>query len=305
MKKLILILIFMWVSILFADNIIQRGVNKQLEYISATGNGSDTLPYKPIIEAKQDTTKVRDFYLEVAQGNISGYSSVNKFGNNPAVATTGEDVWSGGGTYDFYPTSAEAMTIVSSSTDDDSGGPGAWEVVIYGLDENWLEVSETAILNGDSAVTLNNSYIRQFRCVVITCGDSGTNVGNITTNSDIDDAVGVYIAADDGQTQQAIYTVPVGKNAYFIKGYVAMGNNTFQGESAEFKWQGRLNNGVNGAWATKGQVSLINIGNSYWIYKYGVPAGPFPEKTDIRILVSTATDVITAQAGFDLILVDN
>ena len=49
----------------------------------------------------------RDFYLEVAKGNIPGHSSINKFGNNPAVATSStETIWSGSNLYTF-PTTAD------------------------------------------------------------------------------------------------------------------------------------------------------------------------------------------------------
>ena len=45
-----------------------------------------------------------DFMLEVAKGNVVGHSQMNKYGHNPEVttATDPEDVWSGGGLYEFY-----------------------------------------------------------------------------------------------------------------------------------------------------------------------------------------------------------
>jgi len=246
-----------------------------------------------------------DFIFDVAKGNVPGHSSINKFGHNPAVATTGEDVWSGGGTYMFYPDTAKNMELVCDSSADSAAGTGARSVQVYGLDSNWLEINEVVILGGSDTVALTNKYIRMYRAIVITAGSYETNKGVIAIQDTGAGTVGAYIDADDGQTQQAIYTVPAGKTAYFVKGYTAMKNDDKNGEDASFKWKARWNNGGDGAWATKGQISLINIGSSWWQYQYGIPAGPLVEKTDIKIECYEASATVGATAGFDLLLVDN
>ena len=77
-------------------------------------------------------TLTRDFYLEVAKGNIPGHTHVNKFGHNAAVATGPEDVWAGGGIYAFYPITAQAMEISSSEAEDnDATGTGAKTVMVF------------------------------------------------------------------------------------------------------------------------------------------------------------------------------
>ena len=57
MKKLILIIVMLLACVSFSDNIIQRGVNNKLEYLAATGDGSDTLPYTAITQMT-DTSSV-------------------------------------------------------------------------------------------------------------------------------------------------------------------------------------------------------------------------------------------------------
>ncbi len=254
-----------------------------------------------------------EFYLEVAKGNIPGHSIVNKFGHNDAVSTGGEDVWEGGGDYGFFPTSAVSIDIKSSSSSDDGDpvGTGARTVVIYGLDENWAEkTSETITLNGTTEVAIAGTWMRVFRLVVLTAGSAGTNVGNITAQCVgaggglADNTVGIYVAADDGQTQHAIYTVPAGKSAYFLKGYVGMADDDKAGEVARFKWMARPNNGTTGAWATKGQASVHSQGAA-WIYEYGAPSGPIPAKTDIKIRCHQTTATVGVVGGFDLVLVDD
>jgi hypothetical protein len=99
--------------------------------------------------------------------------------------------------------------------------------------------------------------------------------------------------------------VPNNKTAYFIKGYVALATGDKTAENGTFRWLIRLNNGLNGAWLVQGEVGLVNLGSSHWQYEYGVPAGPLPEKTDIRIALVTESTTFDTVAGFDLVLVDN
>jgi len=256
------------------------------------------------VKAQPEIAQV-PFLIAVAQGSVTGYSSVNKFGHNPA-ATAGDDIWSAGGSYNFYPTNAAAMEIVSTDTNDVSGGAGAQSVTVFGLDGNWDEISETVTMNGTTAVDLTNTYRRMSRAFVNTIGTADSNVGAIVIEEDGSTGeTGAYIAAGDGQTQQAIYTIPRGKSAMFIKGYVALKEDTFQGTSGDFKWKLRLNNGTTGAWQTKGQIGLINIGSSWWQYEYGIPIGMIPAKTDIRLEQTAATDAMDSVGGFDLLLVDD
>ena len=256
------------------------------------------------------TSAPSDFYLEVAKGNVPGHSAINKFGHNATITTASdpEDIWTGGGLYAFFPTTAQSMEILSSSTNDTSGGTGARTVIVYGLDSNWDEQSETLTLNGTTPVNLVNTYIRMFRAVVLTAGSVETNDGNLTVRIQGGGTTAIFIAADDGQTQQAIYTIPNGKSGYFIKGYVGISESggAFSGdESAVFKWKARPNNGTDGAWQTKGQIESLNRGDSTWQYAYGIPAGPLPGKTDIRLECTEVTTTMGVVGGFDIVLVDD
>ncbi len=258
------------------------------------------------------STQQKDFFLKVTEGEVNGYSKVNKFGHNLA-ATSGDDVWGGGGVYGFFPTSAVSIDIKSDDVNDDGdpAGTGARTCVIYGLDENWEEkTSETITLNGTTEVAIAGTWMRIFRLVVLTAGSNGANAGNLTVQCVgaggglADNTIGIYVNDDDGQTQQAIYTVPAGKTAYFIKGYVAMSDDDKNGEVCEFQWLARANTIANGAWNVKGEVSVNSLGPGHWIYEYGVPSGPIAGKTDIRVKVNTATATLGVVAGFDLILKD-
>jgi len=258
---------------------------------------------KTAIVSDSQQLSVSSFLVEVAKGNVPGHMIVNKFGHNPAVPTTGADIWGGGGTYAFYPTTAQTMTAQSTSANDDVAGTGARTVIFYGLDANWELAQETIEMDGTTGVVLTNTYTRMFRGIVVSVGTAESNLGAITVTGGGDTAI--YIDIDDGQTQQAIYTIPAGYTAMFLKGYVALGNDNKNGVDGTFQWQGRLNNGFTGAWATKGQVTLVNIGSSHFVYEYGAPAGMLPEKTDIRIRVTDTDATIDGIGGYDLLLVQD
>jgi hypothetical protein len=252
-----------------------------------------------------------DFYLEVSKGNIPGHSKVNKFGHNEA-ADAGEDIWGGGGTYGFYPTAAVAVDIVSTDADDAPAIGGAIQVTVQGLGVNWEPVEETVTLAGVAPVQLTQTFVRLFRAFVLEAGVSNTNAGALSVYARANAGgiligeIGIFIGIGGGQTQHAIYTVPAGKTAYFLKGYVGLTSQINTAEEGIFHWMMRMNTtGVNGAWLIQGEAGLVHIGSSYWIYDYGCPAGPIPEKTDIRIMLHSASATFDTVGGFDLILVDN
>ena len=249
-------------------------------------------------------TATRDYYLEVARGNIPGASIMNKFGHNPLVPTTGADIWSGLGTYGFYPTTAQSMEIVSTSVNDDGSpvGTGARTAIVFCLDGSGLEIDETITLNGTTAVPLTLTYTAVYRVACLTAGSSTSNEGTITVQISGGGTVAAFISIDDGQTQMTHYTIPANKEAYFIKGYVAFGDDNKNGEAAKLQWMARPANGGNGAWAVKGQAGLSNLGSSSFIYDYGAPAGPLPPLTNVRIRCTSATATVDCVGGYDLIM---
>ena len=255
-----------------------------------------------------------EFMLSVAMGKVPGMSHINKFGHNPAIetGTDPEDVWHGGGVYPFYPLTAQTLEVLSDSVEDDAdkepAGTGAYTIIIYGLDGNFNEVNETVTLNGAGIVALTeHTYRRVYRAIILTAGSSGSNVGNIVVRIASAGASAAYIATADGQTQQAIYTIPEGKTGFFIKGYVGVsaGGVGASNESAIFQWKLRANNGVAGAWQVNGQIECTTRGSSWWQYKYGIPAGPISEMSDIKIECTEVSTTLGVVGAFDLLLVEN
>ena len=142
--------------------------------------------------------------FDIAQGKMYDSTAVNIFGFNREIGTAFETIWNDGGTY-VYPSSALAMTIVSSSASD------TMQVLVVGLDASYNEVRQTVTLNGTGSVAIPTALFRINSAIIL----SGSNVGNITIASG-----GVtygYIEATLGTTQACIYTVPAGYDLYLFR----------------------------------------------------------------------------------------
>jgi len=159
-----------------------------------------------------------DFGLQVARGQIPYHKSNFKFGFNADVDDALETVWSKGGLY-AYLSSATALYISSSSTNDTVAGTGARTVKVSGLDSDYDEVSVTVNMNGQSGVSLG-TFTRVNRIEVLTAGSGGANAGNLHVGSEASPTVGepattyAYVTAGDNQTLMALWTVPRNYTAY-------------------------------------------------------------------------------------------
>ena len=119
------------------------------------------------------------YSLRVAEGQVTGATSLFKFGFNADVDTTEETVWSGGGDL-VYPGAAGEVYISSDDTNDvNPGGTGARTIKIQGLDANYLEIEEDIALNGQTQVITTKEYLRIFRAYVLTAGSNGGTAGTV------------------------------------------------------------------------------------------------------------------------------
>lgn len=172
--------------------------------------------------------KNEEFSLQVARGLIPGHSVVTVFGYNPDVDTTEESVWPDGGTVP-HPTVASVLKISSSDAADASpSGTGARTVRITGLNANYFEVSETVVLNGQTAVNTVNSYLYVNGLTVTSVGSGGANAGNINVGTGIVTA-GVpavlydMIAIGYNNRTTGHYCVPAGYTGFLVQGLFTAG----------------------------------------------------------------------------------
>ena len=229
-------------------------------------------------------SQLRQF--NIAKNKASAFA-VNKFGYNTSVGNSYEPVTDLG--TNVLPTTAAAVSIVSASANDASAGTGARTVEIQGLDENYNVQTSTVTLNGTTAVTTGSDlFIRIFRMKVLTAGTGETNAGNLTAS--IGGSNVAQIAAGNGQTLMAVYTIPAGYRGYLTKFQASLSKNQ------EAQVQIRIKTAT-GAWQTKG---LFGTFANTIEYKYDIPL-EFEEKTDIQFRTKAGA---TSEMGvvFDLVV---
>lgn len=246
----------------------------------------------------QVATEVNDmqvpFNLRVAQGLVPGYSSFNVFGFNPDLDQTEESVWPDGGLVP-HPTTDAQLTIVSTSTDDDSAGTGARTVYIEGLDENYEIVSETVVMDGTTGVTTTKSYMYINQFYVVTTGSGGANAGEITAK--LGATLYDLIATGYNNRTTAHYCVPAGYTAYISEGIFTAGQDSGStGITGYLKQHGP--DGV----LRVGAVVAINNGS----VQYGFP-NPYvvPEKNCVGASAVGSANNNLVSAFFNILLVQN
>ncbi len=248
----------------------------------------------------------KDWFQSVSEGEIPGYSTMEKFGENPDIdtGTSPEDVWDGGdlagaGIYTFS-TTADIDSVSSSNAGDTQ------DITIIGLDANWAEVTQTVTLNGQIRVALTTSLIRVYRAY----NANSTNfAGNVSVYVNTALTAGVptdvtkiraYVRIGNNQTLMCIYTIPAGKTGYFWGGYVSYAKSNATG--ATFTWRARAFGGV---FQVKSKLTCIGTGSSSWDYTYKFPLA-LPEKTDVLIRCDEVESNNTGvSGGFTVLLKDD
>jgi len=161
-----------------------------------------------------------DFDAAVLLGLVPGWTQVRVVGYNADIDAGTEDLWQGGGVKTF-PTTAGAVTIVSTSASDAAAGTGAIAVVVEGLDANYTPISETLLLNGVSNVVGAQLFFRVNRAYVTIVGSGGVNAGDISGT--VGGNTQFFIAAGFGATQDGHYTIPAGYTMLVTRYQIACG----------------------------------------------------------------------------------
>lgn len=232
-----------------------------------------------------DTGKTEEFHLQVARGHVSNHSSVHKFGWNPGVGTSEETIWDGSNVYNYSATGTATAHSTTNAAD------SASTVIIQGLDENFLLVSDTITVDGAASA---NQYSRIFRAIMETANTGVTNVNpvDIKTNSN----TVARISAARGQTLMALYTIPANKTGYLHK--VQFSSNK-AGQPAEFRVLSRV-----GSDSTPFRtIGLFGQMDQPTEYEYTCPVR-LASNTDIQIRAVGTASAPACGAVFDLILID-
>jgi hypothetical protein len=181
-----------------------------------------------IYDSQTKYGKDEEFSLQVARGLIPGHSAITVFGYNPDVDTSEESVWPNGGTVP-HPTAASVLKVSSTNAADASpSGTGARTVLITGLNGSFNEVSETIVLNGQTAVNTVNSYLYVNGLTVTSVGSGSANAGDInvgtgTVTAGVPAVLYDMIAIGYNNRTTGHYCVPAGYTAFLVHGLFTAG----------------------------------------------------------------------------------
>lgn len=143
---------------------------------------------------------------EIALGRRQGHTAWNKFGLNSDIDTgVPEVVASFGGTHQRLDV-ASTFTVVSDSTEDTlTTGTGAWNVIIYYVDENRMAQEVVVPLDGTNPVATVVTGLGINRAALFNTGSADSNVGTITITATTGGSTQAEIPVGHGTTQQCIF----------------------------------------------------------------------------------------------------
>lgn len=227
----------------------------------------------------------------VATGLRSRYTADNKFGQNSAVGTSFEDVWTNSGAK-TYLSSAETLAVEGGATDD-AGMAGALTVTLIGLDGDYNPVEETVTMNGTTPVDTTATFLRLNRMFVVTAGSGGGNAGVIIAKDAGANVIGqIEIAVN--QTLQTHFTVPAGKTMIIGKMFGDVGKN----DDATFRLRVRAPGEV---FQTKFNFGIFQADAQHDFENTLLVA----EKSDVVVQAKSAAGGVVASAGWNFVLRDN
>ena len=229
--------------------------------------------------------------LLAAQGKLDGVTTLYITGHSENITNTKSTVWPKGTLYSFL-SAATTMTLSSSNNADTTG-----EILIEGLDSNYDPISEIRALNGQTAVTTTNSYLRINKLTVVENGIVGNiSLGTGTVTAGVPANTYGYILAGENNSLSSVYTVPNGYTYYLTHGTISTGSVT-----GSQTVTGSLLARVNGIEYTTAKTVLEN---SYQAYPYNPPV-TILEKTDIYANAIASSSTLSCSVSFNGLLIKN
>ena len=235
-----------------------------------------------------DMIRLPNYGLGVAKGQFDDITHIHKFGAVPAMSqnTTGT-IWDINDT--TYPWSSfdTAGTLSIPAVNASDNGKS---IVLVGLDNDYLELTETVTVSSSGATTTTQSFKRIFRAYVT--NGSITNVGDIVVQKG--GTTVATIKAGKAQTLMAVYTVPAGKTGYLLKGVATCQAGADATGDMFVRYFGQDSFRVGHTFEVSG------TGGEY-LYDFGVPV-KIPAKSDIDVRCSVRSNNARVTAAFDIIL---
>ena len=249
---------------------------------------------------------VTDKFIDMVAGKSTGCSTQRKFGSNGDVGNGDYEVVCQLGTsFNGFLTSSIEVRVKAGDADDDVAGAGAREITVVGLDENAFEVTESLDPAGASGGPLSTTtFTRVNRAFVSSAGTyNDANVGAVViqTKGGVDL---VQIAAEEGQSEVAFWTVPSGKTAYLKR--VIISSESGSTDEANFKlYQRRSYRDATAPVKSKRIVSRFVGVSGFRDLQFDVPID-FPAETDIWMeAIDAGVGTIAVSVEMHFIILDD
>jgi len=235
-----------------------------------------------------DMVRLPNYGLGVAKGQFDDITHIHKFGAVPAMSqNTSGTIWDVNDT--DYPWSAfdtaGTLSIPAVNASDDGKS-----VVLMGLDNDYLELTETVTVSSSGATTTTQSFKRIFRAYVT--NGSATNVGDIVVQKG--GTTVATIKAGKSQTLMAVYTVPAGKTGYLTQGVCTCQAGADATGDMFVRYFGQDSFRV-------GHTFEVSGSGGEYQYTFGVPV-KIPAKSDIDVRCTVRSNNARVTAAFDIIL---
>ena len=247
----------------------------------------------PVTGYSSNVIAAAPFEWQVALGAIPNATQVNVFGYSANIANTYGIAWENSGLDYTYLTTAQTLSINSTSSSDNSTA----KVLLQGLDANWAPLSEVVTLNGTTVVTTTNQFLR-VNSMVLTQAASGqnTNVGAVTAYYGTTQLA--EMAATTSKSQMSQYSVANNYTLYVQN--VNLFSGDASGASKYMNFRVDVMNNVTG-------VNFILL-HTTWQNQYQLPrSNPFAYqgKSDIKWQMATNSGSYSGSAVIEATLIKN
>ena len=245
----------------------------------------------------------RNYFSDLALGNIQGHSAVVKFGAAPSgLQITATDIWErsdSAATQQIWlaPTAKRVHTLASNNGGDNGAVIRVWGLPDWDTKETYQDIT---LPNGTTS-----GEVIIHRMKLLQTAAHKTLLGTVTATAADDATITAVILPGNGQTEMAIYGVPSVQRALLWSWYAHIDKAIGAAASADFTI--RVNEAPNlqtTGYIRKADIATQSTGSSSLVKILHVPqlfAGPCIIKVQG---VASAADV-DADAGFSLELVDN
>lgn len=236
----------------------------------------------------------KNYFLEVALGNIVSHTGKNVAGHNPDVNATEETIWDYTGIYPYLGSDTTLYVSSSNAADVDV------DIVVFGMNDLYAEIISAGNTDGQNQSAISPDLFRTFIVAVIgstaPLGDLYIAESDSLTDGvpDTPSKIKAKINIGNNITRMALITVPAGQTVAptFIRGSVG------RGHDATITVYARPFGGV--FWA----LNPFQVYQSSFEFDLSKAGITFEEKTDIEIRGSSSVNSAIS-AEVDGIFVNN